>query len=365
MKIIHVTPYYPPHLGGMENTVRELAERTAERGHEVIVYTSNRIGNKPKLSSKENLQVHYLNSIEIGHTPIMPSLPLRLIRDIDENTIVHIHFAIAYSSEIATIISKIKRVKVVSHIHIDPHPSGSLGFLLPAYKRLFWKRLLPISDVVICPTEDYVNIISQKYGVKKDKCVIVPSGINIKKFKVANEHMESNEITNLLFVGRLSKQKAIPMLLGAFKLIKGKYDLTLHIVGDGEERTMIEETIAKENIENVILHGRISDEELRNLYKTSDIFILPSNYESFGIVNLEAMASGLPIVASDIPGVKNVLKDCGILVKPTAKNFADAIVRLIGDKNLREELIRRGKVKVRDYDWNKIVKEVVEIYEKI
>jgi glycosyltransferase involved in cell wall biosynthesis len=362
MQVIHVTPFYPPHLGGMENTVRELAERTAEMGHEVIIYTSNRIDNEPKLLSKDNLQIHYLNSVEIAHTPIIFSLPIKLMRNIRKDTIVHIHFAIAYSSEIAMIISKVKRVRVVSHIHIDPQASGSLGFLLPTYKRLFWKRILPLSDVVICPTKDYMNLISERYGVKQSKCMIIPLGVDLKKFNTVSRHKSSDKVTDLLFVGRLSKQKNLLMLLSAFKLLQKEFELTLHIVGDGEERKIIEERIAEENLRNVILHGRVSHEELRNLYQKSDIFVLPSLYESFGLVLLEAMASGLPIVASDISGIRSVVGGCGILVKPTPENFAGAITKLIKNESLREELIRKGKEKVKSYDWDVIAKRTLKVY---
>lgn len=365
MKVIHVTPFYPPHLGGMENTVRELAERTAEMGHEVTIYTSNRINNKPKLLSKDNLQIRYLNSVEVGHTPIIPSLPIKLMKNIHKDTIVHIHFAIAYSSEIAMIISRVKRARVVSHIHIDPEASGSLGFLLPIYKRLFWKRILPLSDVVICPTKDYMNLISEKYDVKQSKCVIIPPGVDLKKFNTVSKRKSSDEVTDLLFVGRLSKQKNLGMLLSAFKLLQKEFELTLHIVGDGEERKMIEERIVKENLRNVILHGRVCDEELRNLYQKSDIFVLPSLYESFGLVLLEAMASGLPIVASDIPGSRSVVGGCGILVKPNPENFASAIAKLIKNRSLREELIRKGNEKVKSYDWNVIAKRTLEVYYSI
>lgn len=363
MKIIHVTPYYPPHLGGMENTVRELAERTAEMGHEVSVYTSNKTESKEKLKSTKNLTIKYLKSFELPHTPIIPALPFELLKEANKDTVVHIHFALAYTTEVANLFSRLRKAKIVTHIHTDPKPSSKMGFMLKFFKNI-WRLVLPFSDVIICPTEDYVNLIPQIYGIPKERCRVIPSGIDLNKFlKINNSQKE--KVKDILFVGRLSKEKNIPTLLQAFKLTQDKHNLTLHIVGEGGERLIIEEIIRKENIRNVILHGKMYNEELLNLYSTSDIFILPSHYESFGIVNLEAMASGLPIVASDIPGARNLLGSCGILVKPTAKNFADAIVRLIGDKNLREELIRRGKVKVRDYDWNKIVKEVVEIYEKI
>lgn len=364
MRIIHITSYYPPHLGGMENGIKELAERTAEMGHEVSVYTSDRIGNGTKLISKENLHIQYLKSIEIGHTPIIPSLPFRLIANINKKTIVHIHYAIAYSSDVGTIISKIKNAKIVSHIHSDSMPIGPLGFLLPLYKKLFWKRLLALSDVIICQTEDYVDIVSKKYGVKRDKCEIVPSGVDTKKFK-AHENTDSNEVTDILFVGRLSKEKNVPLLLSAFKLILNKYNLTLHIAGDGKERATIKNIVNREKIRNVILHGPVFDSELRELYLTSDVFILPSSLESFSTVILEAMASGLPVIASNISGLRNAVGDCGILVRPTPENFANAIIRLIEDGDLRKELISKGKDKAKQHDWDKITKKVLEVYENI
>ena len=93
--------------------------------------------------------------------------------------------------------------------------------------------------------------------------------------------------------------------------------------------------------------------------------MLPSDFESFGIVNLEAMASGLPIVASDIPGLRNVLKGCGILVKPMPENFANAMIKLVEDDDLRRDLIKKGKEKVKDYGWDKVTDRVIEIYKKV
>ena len=366
MKIVHITPYYPPHLGGMENTVKELAERTAKIGYDVRVYTSNE-GCNEKSISKNCVSIHLLKSIEIPGVPlILPMLPFKLLSVIDRNTIVHVHYILNFSIDFAIIISKIKKAKIVSHVHIDPLPLSSLfGFLNPTYKKLFWRRILRLSNAVICQTENYVDIISKKYGVKRDKCVIVSSGINLKKFDKMGECTTSKEIKDILFVGRLSEQKNIPMLLSAFKLIQGNYDITLHIVGAGKERIAINKIITKEKIDNVILHGRVPDEKLMDLYSMSDIFILPSTYESFPLTLLEAMASGLPIVASDILGVRNVLKDCGTLVNPTPENFADAIIKVIEDNDLRRNLIKKGKEKVKDYDWDKITDRVIEIYKEV
>ena len=364
MKIIHIVSYYPPHMGGMELYVKELAQRTASLGHDVHVYTSDKTGKKSKLPSKKNLKISYLKSIEIGHTPIMPSLPLKLMKNIDNNTIVHLHYGIAYSCEVGMILAKIKKAKIVSHIHIDPSPSGHMGSLLSTYKNIFWKRLLPLSNVVICPTEDYINV-AKKYGVKKEKCTIIPCGIDTKRIYKNHISEPIPKITNILFVGRLNKQKGIPRLLRAVKLIQDKYDIILHIVGEGEEKRTIENIIKKENINNVILHGRVPDNSLWELYHKSDIFVLPSERESFGIVLLEAMASGLPIIASDIIGIRNVVKDCSLLVKPNPKNFAIAIEKLIIDEKLKNELKNKGLKRVKKYDWNDVIDKIIKTYKKI
>lgn len=364
MKIVHITPYYPPHLGGMENAVKNLAERAAERGHEVSIYTSD-VGDNIGSFSKNNLCIHRLRSVKIPAIPlIIPMLPFKLLLTIDENTIVHVHYILNFSMDLGIITSKLKRAKIISHVHGDSPPTGPLGFLNPTYKKLVAKRALPLSDAVICPTEDYVDIIPKNYGLKRDKCIIVPSGINLAQFSSKTSDKISTPV-NILFVGRLCKQKNVPRLLEAFRIFQQKHDAILHIVGEGDERSGIEYIIKKEKIHNVVLHGRVSDERLIELYALSDIFVLPSNDESFGIVNLEAMASGLPIVASDIPGLRNVLKDCGILVKPTPENFANAMIKLVEDDDLRMSLIRKGNEKVRDYDWDKITDRVIEIYRKL
>lgn len=369
MKIVHVTPYYPPHLGGMENTVKELAERMAERGHEVYVFTSKSSlkGYDSRIKLKDNLKVYYLNSFEIGHTPIIPSLPFRLSKVIDGDTIVHIHYAIAYVSEIAMLISKLKEAKVVAHIHLDPEPSGSLGFLLPIYKRIFWK-LLKYSDAIICPTYVYCDMIAKKYKVDYSKFSAIPCGINIHEFnyqKSKKLDKDSNMIC-LLFVGRLAKQKNLPILLYAFKILQREYNnIILNVIGDGEEKDQLYKIIEIKKIKNVNLYGAVSKDKLLEAYFSSDIFVLPSSYESFGIVLLEAMASGLPIVASNIPAVREVLDGCGILVYPTPENFANALRLLVENPKLRNKLSKAGRRKVREYDWDRVVEKVLELYKSL
>jgi len=363
MQIVHFVVSYVPEIGGMENTVKELAERTAKMGHDITVITSRCKGSN-KTEKNGKLSIHRMRSIRIPGIPIIiPLLPFKLLTLLKKDAIVHVHYIFSYFMDIVILIAKMKRCRIITHIHIDPPPSSPLGFLNPLYKKLVWKNVLPLSDAVICPTQDYVNL-ALHYKMPAYKCIIVPSGIDTKRFK----HKYSSDISTpvkILFVGRLHIQKNIPRLLEAFRLFQQEHEAILRIVGEGEERNIIENFIGNNNMSNVIMEGALVGEKLADVYASSDIFVLTSDYESFGIVNLEAMASGLPIIASNIPAVRNLLEHSAILVEPTPENFAAAMANLMENTQLRKELVRKGLEKVGDYDWDRITEKVVDIYRKI
>jgi len=363
MKIIHIVAYYPPHLGGMENTVKELAERTESSGYNVLVLTSDNIESRLKEKSTKYLRIRYLNSFELFHTPFIPALPIELLKEADRNTIVHVHFAFAYITEISILFSKLKFAKIITHIHIDPMASGRMGFLLSFFNKI-WKCVLPFSDAIICPTADYVDLISSKYDIDRDRCFVIPSGIDLVRYK--RKATISKSIHEVLFVGRLAKQKNLPLLLKAFALInKNAPDMRLNIVGSGEDEKLLIKMICEEKLNNVILHGRVSDDRLKELYLNSDLFVLPSISESFGIVLIEAMAYGIPIIASDIPGIRNTLCGCGLLVNPTPEDFADAILKLKDDTIARQKLVEKYESILKNYDWDLIMKQIVNVYQTV
>jgi glycosyltransferase involved in cell wall biosynthesis len=363
MKIIHITTGYPPRLGGMENVVKELAERTAGLGHDVSVFTSS-IKGSLKTEKKGRLTVHRLFNIGINRVPdIMPSLPFKLLRSVDSKTIIHVHYVLNPFIDIAFAASKFRRAKIVTHLHIDPSPTGVFGCLNPSYKEHIWKNVLPASNVVICQTQDFVEV-AVGYNVPRSKCVVVPNGVDRTKFKYRNSTTITSPI-KILFVGRLNKQKNIPRLLEAFKLFQKNHQVVLRIIGEGEDRKMIEDYIKDNNISNIEMAGVLTGEKLAAAYASSDIFVLTSDAESFPLVLLEASASGIPIVASNIPGVREFLKGIAVLVEPNPENFAAAMANLVEDSQLRKELVSKASEKVSNYDWDRITEQVVDIYRKI
>lgn len=360
MKIVQIVSYYPPHLGGMENVAKEISENLAKKGHQVEVFTSNIGCKKDRLTSKKNLKINYLKSWEIAHTPIIPFLFFELLK-ISNNSIMHVHISQPFIPEVVYLVSKIKKIPYIVHIHLDVQPSGKLGFLLPLYKKLFLKRVLKSASKIIVLTKEYKTLINNKYKILGN-IMIIPNGIS-EEFFIDKENVSSNH-TNLLFVGRLSVQKNIPRLINAVFLIKSK--IILHIVGDGEKKKEIEKLISDKKLKNVILHGKKTGKDLINFYKKADIFILTSDIEAMPLTLLEAMASGTPIVASDVIGIRGLIDKAGILVgPPTPENFARKIDKLIGDKKLIQTLSKRGRIQAKSYNWNKIVKNFEDIYENI
>src|SRR6266704_1240312 len=187
--IIHVISYYPPHLGGSEKGTELRAKRFADRGYRVSVYTSD-IGYSRKAAPTTNVRVHYLKSIEFAHTPIMFTLFFRLLA-LPRHALIHLHVAQAFSPEIVYLISKLKRIPYIAHIHLDVDPSGPLGFLLETYKKLFLKRVLKSAAKLICVSEAQKKLIASKYALPLESIVVIPNGV-AKKYFIGGKTKENS-----------------------------------------------------------------------------------------------------------------------------------------------------------------------------
>ena len=179
MRIIQIVSYYPPCVGGMQNVARKISERLAIKGNQVEVFTSDTGCKKGKLRSTKNLKIHYLKSWEFSHTPIIPSLFFKLLK-ISKDLIMHVHIAQALVPEVVYLVSKIKKIPYIAHVHGETRPSGKFGFLLPLYKKLFIKKILSKAEKVICLSKDYKQFINKQYGINESKIIVIPNGISEK-----------------------------------------------------------------------------------------------------------------------------------------------------------------------------------------
>ncbi len=358
--IVQVTSYYPPHLGGMENVAAQIAEGFVDKGYAVSVYTSD-IGYSRNIVTNSKPQVHYLKSLEFAHTPIIFPLFFRLLA-LPRHSLIHLHVAQAFSPEIVYLISKLKGIPYIAHIHLDVDPSGPLGFLLGPYKKFFLKKVLKSAAKIICLTEAQKKLIAARYLLPLESIVVLPNGV-AKKYFVAKETSE-NSVPHLLFVGRLASQKNLSLLIRA--IAQMKVSAFVDIVGEGEERANIESLIQKYELQNVKLHGKKTGEELIELYRSADVFVLPSLKEGISLAMLEALASGLPVVASDSPEIREILADCGILIQePNAINYASALDNLLSNKDTLQNLKNLSVQKARSYSWENVLASIEDVYNQL
>ena len=359
--IVEVTPYYPPHLGGVENCAAQIAERLAEKGYAVSVYTSDRGYSTQGVSRSRKPHVRYLKSIEIAHTPILFTLFFRLLT-LPKHALIHLHVAQAFLPEIVYLTSKLRRIPYIAHFHLDVDPSGPYGFLLDAYKLLFLKRVLKSAAKIICLSEAQKQTIAKKYKLPLESLVVIPNGVSEAYF--VEKNTEPNVPPRLLFVGRLVPQKNLLLLIEA--IAQMKKSVLVDIVGEGELRNNIEALIQQQQLKNVQLHGKKTGKELLAFYQTADIFVLPSLKEGLSLSMLEALAAGLPIVASDLPELRPILGESGVLVQPmTATNYARILDELLSNKAAMQKLGGLAKETARTYSWENILNTIEKVYKEI
>ncbi|HQJ56422.1 MAG TPA: glycosyltransferase family 4 protein [Caldisericia bacterium] len=349
----------------MEQRVRDLSERLAKKGHQVEVFTSDIDCPKDKqIKSSINLKIHYLKSIKIANNPTNLSLMFKIKKE--EGNIFHLHLIDSFYSTVSYFIFKIKKLPYIAHIRGDIQPSGRMGFLLPAYKKIFLKRILKNSSKIIALNRDYKKMFSKLYDLDPYNIVVIP---NSTDFSILSDESLKirKELKNILFVGRLTDEKNVEVLIHSLILLKNK-GVVLHFAGEGEDKLKLEELVKKLELEEkVIFLGKLDRKKLYKEYLKSDLVILPSKVECFSSVLLEAMATGVPIIASDIPGTRSVIKNGynGLLVKPTPEKIAEAIEKLKASHKLREKLARNGLKEVKKYSWDKIVEQTEKVYEEV
>lgn len=361
--IAHVVSYYPPHIGGMENVVDKISLKLAQNNWPVQVITSNAgAASAPAVVKKRNYLLNRLRSIEFAHTPVMRGL-LRKLFSLPKNSVVHLHIAQVITPEAVWLVSKIRRIPYIAHFHLDVSPSGLLGFLFLIYKKLFLGIVLRDASRVIVTSQEQANLIRKKYFVEPGKIVIMPNGVADYFFKSKPRDLPKRSL-KLLFVGRLCIQKRIDRLLDALTLTQAPIMLT--IVGDGEKRTSLEKRVKNLGLNNVTFVGAKSSRELVEFYQDADVFVLPSDREAgMPLVALEAMAGGLPVIGSDVLGIREFIADCGLLASPSPKAFAQKFDSLWQDKEQLSSLSLQSFLKAKRYSWGFSIKKIEPLYEQV
>jgi glycosyltransferase involved in cell wall biosynthesis len=365
--------------GGTEIAAYNLAINMAKRGHIIEVFTTS-IDSRDSIELYPNMRIHR-NPTSFKIASANPSFKLiykPLNYDLD---IIHAHSPIPYSDLPALLYAKRKNVPFVLTYQFDAQETGG-SFMrntgVGLYNKLFIHRVLDSAETIIATTESYANESPFLKGYK-DKIVVIPNGINIEEVTTNHTKVECRKRLGLpeesdiiLFFGSLVPYKGPDVLLKAFKYLKEKFpSAKLIFAGRGQMHAELLSLSKKLDLDNEVIFTGFVEEENKPLYfKASDIFCLPSinMAESFGIVNLEAMASGIPIVASDLGGIPDIVKDGvnGLLSTPgDIQNLADTLTSLMADAHLRRELGNNGKKLAVHYSWDEIADKTEQLYREI
>ncbi|MEU6774064.1 glycosyltransferase family 4 protein [Streptomyces sp. NPDC046759] len=357
--IVQITPYYPPHLGGLERVVSNLAREQAKRHDVRVLTTALGFADAPRIAREEGVVVHRHRAVEVAHTAVAPGLAAHLAR-LPRDAVLHLHCAHALLPEMVALTARLRGNRFLLHFHLDVDASGPLGTLLPHYKEHIFGRVLRSAAGVIALTDAQAAFLTDTYRVRADRVHIVPNGVAEAYFMPAREVAPGP--LNLLYVGRLGAQKNVARLLDALHLTRG--DVRLRIVGDGELRSRLEEQAGRLGLRNVEFSGGLLGEDLVKAYADADAFVLPSDKEGMPLVVLEAMAAGLPVVATDVPGTQELVGGTGLLAAPEPAALAKAIDAVAADHPLRARLARASAERSRDYSWENVVGLVEGVYAK-
>jgi len=372
MKVALVAPYFYPHIGGVESHVLALARELTRKGHEVQVFTSKHADLK-EFDTVDGVPVRRVPvSSMVFDTPLTPKLMTML--QADKWDIIHAHSPPPLSSYYAAMAAVKARIPLVYTHHCDPEIPSLLGRAVSwVYYRTLLNYTLRHAARIIVYTESYA---ATSYALWKHPTALVPTGLDLSRFgpetdaaAVRKKHgLEGKKV--VLFVGRLTAHKGIQTIIEAAALT----DLSVKylLVGPGEFPAGWSRRMHQLKVEDrIVLAGKVAEAELPAYYAACDLLVLPSvsRLEAFGLVLVEAMASGKPVVASDLPGVRDVLKagKTGLLCEPfSARDLAEKITTITSNAEAASGMGAAGRKLAEDrYSWDAIGARIEKVYSDV
>ncbi len=362
MKIGLVSPYVYPLPGGVTQHVRYLYENLRLRGHDVRILTSSH--GLQRASEGDVIRLGKGFSVpangSVGTITLSPRY-ISQVRDVLERERFDVlHFHEPFVPFLSLVLLRESRSVNVATFH-------AYGGWSPAYEfgsralRGYAERLHGRIAVSAAARHFIDRYFPGDYKV-------IPNGVDIDRFRRAVPLARWQDGTrNILFVGRFEPRKGVLDLLKAYRILrKTGCECRLLLVGGGPQEREARRYVATRRLRGVEFLGRVSDDERDQLFRTADVYVSPATgRESFGIVLLEAMAAGAPIVASDIHGYKGVVRRGreGLLVAPRApKQIALSVGRLLREPELAKAMSEAGVLRAEEFSWPRVTAKVDDYY---
>ena len=372
---------FPPRIiGGISTHVYHLSRALVEKGIPVRVITCD----FPKTPAEEIIDGVLVSRVDSGRVPEsnfllwiyhlnsqMISKTTELF-ETERFDLIHAHDWVV--GRAAVELKNRLGLPLISTIHAtEIGRGGSLDGEYRTKVRDIERLLVEQSDGIICCSNYMLDHIQHVLGAVKTKIRVIPNGVEASRFNNGHQPQPiptgvSEDRKTILYVGRIVREKGIFTLLDAFeKLRKQGKDVSLVLVGEGPlKEDLAKEVLRRKLNDRVKLAGFVDEKKLVSLYNSSDAFVLPSHYEPFGMVALEAMASRVPVVVSDVGGLSEIVEDGITGVKVPAYNpsaLAEGILRVLEDRELSEQLKANAYRAVQErYRWDMIAEKTIEAY---
>ncbi len=393
-KIAHLVSTYPPYGGGMGNVAFYMVDELASRGHLVEVITPDYDG-QPEPKTKQEIKIkqkqvglgQQISRLHPKATYGNAAILSNIDKQLDSCDIVHLHFPFYGSSNIARRWKlRNPNKKFVITYHMDSLSSGWKGMIFDLYAKYYTPKVLKAADVITVSSLDYLlhSNANDLYQKNKSKWVDISFGVDIKRFK--EKTSLDNDFKNkllkkynldiskktVLFVGAMDSAhyfKGVEVLLNAITMLKSTgVQVQVIFIGKGNLLAQYKIKAKALKIESLVCFvGFVSDEYLPEYYKVADATVLPSinSAEAFGMVLLESMASGTPVIASNLPGVRILANKGGKTVNPNnIMDLAAALKSLITDQKFwskKQSQVRN--ITEQEYTWQHVGDVLEKIYD--
>jgi phosphatidylinositol alpha-mannosyltransferase len=394
MRVCVVSDLYYPYPGGISEHVHHTAYELSRRGHEVTILTTNypnlnigaEAGNEEKVRIvRVGRAMPRPTNKSMGIMPIGFGLSRKVKQVMNRGfDIVHVHGMSPFLPLMAAKYSTGVNILTFHGSMPGTNMYKYVAFLLQAYIRKAHaiiavsnealetlKRFVRDNHTITPVDNDLAGFVSGRYVNVRYK--IIPNGIDASRFSPRAKAFSrfSSGGPNILFVGRFEPRKGLNYLLEAFPEVQKQLpEARLIIVGKGwRDRTGNPATGSTTGAKNVFFEGFVTRELLPRYYASCDVYCSPATgRESFGIVLLEGMASGKPVIASDIPGYRDVVThgSDGLLVKPEdPKALAQTLIKVLTNKELSTQLSKHGPETATRYSWDRVTRDIEEFYHEM
>ena len=384
MRIDMLSWEFPPRIvGGIARHCYGLARSLVKMGHEVRMITLEFPGS-PDFEYVDGIAVHRVR-IELGHPDFLTWVLLfnhfmeKYAARLNAGTrsdVIHAHDWLVSAASISMKHFLGKPLVFTVHSTEVGRSRGLKGANSYTIDGLEWWSTFEASRVIVT-SESMRREVVEHFRLPPGKVHKIPNGVDVEKFNLEfdRESFRSRYVSSgeriVLFVGRLTPQKGVEYLIKALPMILQSHpEVKLVIVGDGwmsdDLKSLARSTGRPEKI---YFTGFLPEQDLIKTLLSADVLVIPSVYEPFGIVALEGMAAGIPVVASNVDGLSEVVHHGrnGVLTYPAdPKSIAWGVDRILSDRDYAKRLVENAKREVfRKYSWDAIARETIKVYEEV